>query len=130
MYLFVVIAFVSGILIGGGVQFFPILKLRKKIRQVEGNLESDQLVKETLRRENIHAFQMKESIESVLTQKLKDAEAMIKMMEEDILLLQKNNEETEALLQISQPELHALKIKLIEANNTIARMKSPINAIK
>ena len=130
MYLFVVIAFVSGILIGWGVQFFPILKLRKKIRQVEGNLESDQLVKETLRRENIHAFQMKESIESVLTQKLKDAEAMIKMMEEDILLLQKNNEETEALLQISQPELHALKIKLIEANNTIARMKSPINAIK
>jgi len=127
MYLFVVIAFISGILIGWGVQFFPILKLRKKIRQVEGNLESDQLVKETLRRENIHAFQMKESIESVLTQKLKDAEAMIKMMEEDVLLLQKNNEETEALLQISQPELHALKIKLIEANNTIARMKSPIN---
>jgi hypothetical protein len=42
------------------------------------------------------------------------------------LLLQKSNEQTEALLQAGQPEVHALKIQLIEAQNTIARYKAQL----
>jgi hypothetical protein len=47
-------------------------------------------------------------------------------MDEDILLLQKSNEETERQLASSQPELHNLKLKMIEAQNVIARYKSQL----
>jgi hypothetical protein len=46
-----------------------------------------------------------------------------KRLDEDILLLQKSNEETEALLEAGQPVIHALKLQLIAANNYIARNK-------
>ena len=46
------------------------------------------------------------------------------MLDQDILLLQKSNEETEALLQEGLPAIHELKLKLIEAHNTIARFKA------
>ena len=45
-------------------------------------------------------------------------------MDGDILLLQKSNEETEALLAEGEPALHEMKLKLIEATNTIARYKA------
>ena len=81
-------------------------------------------MKETLQKENLQVYQMKEAAEFELTRKLKQAEELNKVMDEDILLLQKSNEYTEALLQSREPALHALKVKLIEANNTIARYKS------
>jgi len=81
-------------------------------------------MKETLQKENLQVYQMKEAAEFELTKKLKQVEELNKVMDEDILLLQKSNEYTEALLQSKEPALHALKVKLIEANNTIARYKS------
>ncbi len=95
-----------------------------------GMLESDKLIKETLRKENAMAFQLKETAELELSAKLKEAQTTIKMMDQDILLLQKSNEETEALLKITQPEVHQLKIKLIEANNTILRYKAKYGVLK
>jgi hypothetical protein len=47
-------------------------------------------------------------------------------MDSDILLLQKSNEETEALFKAGEPVIHSLKLKLIEANNTIARYKAQL----
>lgn len=97
---------------------------------MEGLLESEKLIKETLRKENAMAFQMKESVEAELGKKLVETEAALKMMDEDILLLQKSNEETEALFKITQPEIHALKLKLIEASNTISRLKAQVSEKK
>ena len=91
-------------------------------------MESEKLIKETLRKESALAFQMKESIESELGQKLKEAQKQIKIMDEDILLMQKSNEETEELLKLTQPEIYNLKIKLIEATNTISRLKGQLNS--
>ena len=51
---------------------------------------------------------------------LQAAQEAINLMNNDILLLQKNNEETEALLKAGNPEIHNLKLQLIEANNAIA----------
>ena len=62
--------------------------------------------------------------EAIAILKLKQAEDLIKIMDGDILLLQKSNEETEALLAKGEPAVHELKLKLIEANNVIARYKS------
>jgi hypothetical protein len=47
-------------------------------------------------------------------------------MDNDILLLQQSNEETEELLKSGKPELHNIKLQLLEANNTIARYKSQL----
>jgi peptidoglycan hydrolase CwlO-like protein len=95
-----------------------------------GILESEKLIKETLRKENAMAFQLKETAVLELSTKLKEAQSVIKMMDEDLLLLQKSNEETEGLLKASQPEVHQLKIKLIDANNTILRYKAKYGALK
>jgi hypothetical protein len=47
-------------------------------------------------------------------------------MDEDILLLQKSNEMNEAEFRASQPEIYDLKMKLIEAQNTISRLKGQL----
>ena len=105
-------------------------KLKKNQKSTEGLLESEKLIKETLRKESAMAFKLKESIEAELGRKLEEAHLIIKTMDENIILLQKSNEETEDLLKITQPEIHALKLKLIEANNTISRLKSQLTEKK
>jgi peptidoglycan hydrolase CwlO-like protein len=105
---------------------FAAKKMFRKIKSLEGLLESEKLVKETLRKENALAFNLKESVESELGLKLKDAQSTIKSMDEDILLLQKSNEINEAEFKASQPEIYDLKMKLIEAQNTISRLKGQL----
>ena len=51
-----------------------------------------------------------------------------KRLEENVFILQKSNEETEALLKTGEPELYNIKIRLIEANNKIARYKGQIKS--
>ncbi|RYY47539.1 MAG: hypothetical protein EOO06_12365 [Chitinophagaceae bacterium] len=118
-----VAAFVVGVILGALIIYFKLGKLQKSLRSTDGFLESERLKKETLQKELNTVYQAKETIELTLTQRLKEAAILNKRMDEDILLLQKSNEETEALLKAGQPELHALKLQLIEANNSIARLK-------
>jgi peptidoglycan hydrolase CwlO-like protein len=105
---------------------FAAKKMFRKIKSLEGLLESERLVKETLRKENALAFNLKESVESELGSKLKDAQSTIKSMDEDILLLQKSNEMNEAEFKTFQPEIYDLKMKLLEAQNTISRLKGQL----
>lgn len=105
---------------------FGAKKMYRKIKSLEGLLESERLVKETLRKENALAFNLKESVENDLGLKLKEANAAIKSMDEDILLLQKSNEMNEAEFKSSQPEIYDLKMKLLEAQNTISRLKGQL----
>ena len=98
--------------------------MTKLQKSTDGYLESEKLMKETLQKENAMVHQMKQTIELEYTRKLKDARELNKMLDQDILLLQKSNEETEALLKAGQPAMHELKLKLIEAYNNIARYKA------
>lgn len=121
-------AFVAGIMLGAIIIYIRLGKLQKQLRSSDGFLESEKLKKETLQKELNTVYQAKETIELTLKQRLKEAAMINKRMDEDILLLQRSNEETEALLKAGQPELHALKLQLIEANNTIARLKGLLAA--
>jgi len=120
----------SAFLIGFGVAWIlktmEIQKLKRSENSLNGLLESERLVKESLRKESALAFQLKETIEGDLGRKLKEAEHVIKEMDRDILLLQKSNEETEMMFKKLDPEVYDIKIKLLEANNTIARLKGQI----
>lgn len=80
-------------------------------------------MKETLQKENSLLYQSKQSTENDFLKKQHEALSIIQMQEQDILLLQRSNEETEALMQAGLPGLNDLKLKLLEANNTIARIK-------
>ncbi len=100
--------------------------MSKQQKSTEGYLESEKLMKETLQKENALVHQMKQVVELECAKKLKDAQALNRLLDQDILLLQKSNEETEALLKEGQPALHDLKLKLIEAQNTIARYKAQL----
>ena len=123
-YIYILIGFVAGFIIAWIIQLIAIIKLKKEIKSAKGLLESEKLIKENAQKENNYLLKSADS--SILTTKakLKQAEDIIKIMDGDILLLQKSNEETEALLAKGEPAVHELKLKLIEANNVIARYKS------
>ena len=125
-YIIAGLAFIAGFLIAWIIRTISLFKLSRLKKSTDGYLESEKLMKETLQKENMQLHQMKEVAELEFSRKLKQAEDLNKMMDENILLLQKSNEYTEALLEAGEPALHALKVKLIEANNTIARYKSQL----
>lgn len=121
--IYLAVAFVVGLLVGLLILYIKLAQANKKLKSNAGFLESEKLIKETLQKELKSVYQAKENIEQTLKQRLREAAAINKRMDEDILLLQKSNDETEALLQAGQPELHSIKLQLIEAHNNIARLK-------
>ena len=118
------IAFLAGFLIAWVIRSITLAKMTKLQKSTAGYLESEKLMKETLQKEIAAVHQMKQVIELDYAKRLKDSQDLNRMLDESILLLQKSNEETEALMKQGQPALHDLKLKLIEANNTIARIKA------
>jgi hypothetical protein len=126
LLIYISAAFIIGFGVAWILKTMEIQKLKRSENSLNGLLESERLVKETLRKESALAFQLKETIEADLGRKLKEAERVIKEMDRDILLLQKSNEETELLFKKLDPEMYDIKIKLLEANNTIARLKGQI----
>lgn len=124
IYIYTGIAFIIGFLIAWIIQTRVLIKIKKALKSTQGYLESETLKKETLQKENVQIHQIKQVVEMECTKKLEKAQALNKILDSDILLLQKSNEETEALLFSGEPALHSLKLQLIEANNTIARYKA------
>lgn len=124
IYIFAGLAFIIGLAIAWIIRTIALAKIKKLLKSTQGYLESETLKKETLQKENIQLHQIKQVAELECVKKLDQARKLNKMLDADILLLQKSNEETEALLEAGQPALHALKLQLIEANNTIARYKA------
>jgi hypothetical protein len=129
-YLYIGAAFITGFIAAWIIQTIALAKISKLQKGTEGYLESERLMKETLQKENMMVHQMKQTIEMEYSKKLKETQDLVRMLDENILLLQKSNEETEALLKEGEPALYELKLKLIEANNTIARMKGSQLEIK
>lgn len=116
--------FLAGFLIAFIIQAIRLAGVKKELKSAQGYLESERLMKENFKKENNTLYQLRQANEMDLIKKLQEANDLNKRMDEDILLLQKSNEETEQLLKAGLPEVHVLKLKLIEAQNTIARFKA------
>ena len=123
-YIYLSSAFAGGFIIAWLIRTLRIAKLKKEHNSIMGLLESERLMKETAQKENTFLLRSSDSALTTVQEKLKKAEAIIHNMDTDILLLQKSNEETESLLAKGEPALYEMKMKLIEANNAIARYKS------
>ena len=121
--IYIIVAFITGACIAWVISMIKLSKERRELKSTSGFLESEKRIKETLQKELAVVHQRKMAAELDLSQKLKAAEKTIQQMDADIILMQKNYEETEALLEAKQPEVHAIKLELIEAKNTIARLK-------
>jgi hypothetical protein len=124
--IYILLAFIGGFGIAWLVQQNRLSKQQRELKSTSGFLESERLMKETVQKELAIVHQHKMTLELDLTQKLKTAEKLVRQMDSDILLMQKSYEETEALLLSKHPEVHSLKLQLIEAQNTIARLKARI----
>ena len=124
IYIYLALAFITGFVIAWILRTLSIAKTNKALKSTQGYLESALLKKETLQKENIQVHQLKQVVEMDCHKRLEQANHLNNVLDSDILLLQKSNEETEALLQEGQPALHALKLQLLDAQNTIARYKS------
>lgn len=120
------IAFIIGFAMAWILRTITVAKFKKSANSASGYLERERLIKETAQKESAHTHTAKEIAQMEFEKKLKAAQHTIKQMDTDILLLQKSNEETEALLKAGKPELHAIKLQLIEANNAIARYKAQV----
>ncbi|MEN9569366.1 MAG: hypothetical protein RL172_597 [Bacteroidota bacterium] len=124
--IYIVLAFLGGFGLAWVIGFTQQQKVRKALKSAQGYLESEKLMKETLQKELAVVHQSKMAGELDFAQKLQNADKIIRQMDSDILLMQKSYEETEALLEAKQPEVHALKLQLIEAQNSIARYKAQL----
>ena len=129
LLIYLLIGFLVGFITAWVLRSAALQKIKKSQKSLDGLLESERLVKETLRKESALAFQLKETVEADLGRKLNEAQMVIKHMDQDILLLQKSNEESEALFKAGEPELYNLKLKLIEANNNISRLKAQLQQL-
>ena len=123
LYIYLCSAFAGGFIIAWLARTLRIAKLKKEYKSIMGLLESERLMKETAQKENTFLLRSSDSALITVQEKLIKAETIIRNMDADILLLQKNNEETESLMAKGEPALYEMKMKLIEANNTIARYK-------
>ncbi len=102
-------------------------KIKKDYKSASGFLESEKLKKEKLQKEIQALLVIKSQTEADLAGKIHQLKNEVETMDYDIILLQKNNEDTEALLKAGDPIVYDLKLKLIEANNTISRLKGELN---
>ena len=117
-------AFSGGFALAWIIRTFKIARIKKSLKSTQGYLESEILKKETLQKENVEVYQKKQISELDCTKKISQVQELNKILDNDILLLQKSNEETEALLQAGQPEIYSLKLQLLEAQNIVARFKA------
>jgi biopolymer transport protein ExbB/TolQ len=124
--IYIIVAFITGLILAWAIVYSKLIKVRKELKSTQGFLESEKLMKETVQKELAVTHQNKMAAELDLSIKLQEAEKMMQQMDSDILLLQKSNEETEALLEAKQPEVHAIKLQLIEAQNIAARYKAQL----
>ena len=125
-YIYAGIGLVIGFSAAWIVHILQLSKVKRAQKSLQGFLETERLIKERFQKDNSWLHEIKESAQAEYEQKIQALNRVIATMDEDILLLQKSNEETEELLRATNPMVHSLKIKLIEAHNTIARYKAQV----
>ncbi|MFN0081769.1 MAG: hypothetical protein ACKVOM_04560, partial [Ferruginibacter sp.] len=91
-YIYIIIGFAGGFLIAWIIQLISIQKVKKENKSIKGLLESEKLMKENTQKENQHLLQSADAALLITKTKLKAAEDLIKVMDIDILLMQKSNE--------------------------------------
>jgi hypothetical protein len=123
IYIYIFVAFVAGFVLAWLAYASKVKNLEKDLKSTQGLLESETLKKETAQKENKFLIQSSDAALLHTKEQLQRSKETIRILDTDILLLQKSNEETEELLAKGEAAIPELKLKLIEAQNTISRLK-------
>jgi hypothetical protein len=123
IYIYIFVAFVAGFVLAWLFYASKVKNLEKELKSTQGLLESETLKKETAQKENKFLIQSSDAALLHTKEQLQRSKETIRILDTDILLLQKSNEETEELLAKGEAAIPELKLKLIEAQNTISRLK-------
>jgi hypothetical protein len=123
IYIYIFVAFVAGFVLAWFFYASKVKNLEKELKSTQGLLESETLKKETAQKENKFLIQSSDAALLHTKELLQRSKETIRILDTDILLLQKSNEETEELLAKGEAAIPELKLKLIEAQNTISRLK-------
>lgn len=118
------LAGVSGLLLGILVVVVVWVKMRNRIRDLEAVLEKGQAQSATSKNLWEKAEEKLNQENRVLIAKVYQLESEKEHLITDNSDLKLRNLELDQLLKEGQPVIHSLKMKLIEANNTIVRYKA------
>ena len=92
LFIYIISAFLIGFGLAWGIHLIQLGKIKRAQNSLAGFLESEKLIKERLQKENSWVHEIKEAAQTEYELKILELQAAIKTMDEDILLLQKNNE--------------------------------------
>jgi len=120
------LALILGVVVGWILRSIGYRSLKDKASILGAQLLQNQQQSEILKNELASSENSyKELHESYDINRVKANEDNV-VLQEELLQLTAKLAETDALLLSGQPVVHALKLKLIEANNTIVRYKSKL----
>ncbi|MEO6556074.1 MAG: hypothetical protein ABIN92_01055 [Ferruginibacter sp.] len=121
--MYIAIAFLSGGIIAWLLRSISLSSAIKKNMQLNEQRAEDKLLMEKLQTE--HSALQHEKIHDLesFSKRYKELESVNASLQHQVAILTNKFDESDALLKAGQPVIHSLKLKLIEANNTIARYK-------
>lgn len=127
--LYIIIAAIGGLVTGGLVALFFKLRASRKEQALEGDLDNRKVQLHELKSkllEEASQFELARKNFETKTQLLEKEKQELK---QEVGELKQKNMELDQLLKEGQPVIHSLKLKLIEANNSIARYKGKFGSL-
>ncbi len=122
-YILAAVSFAVGLSIAGAMLFIFKMKMKAQVKRLQGLLEYESLLKETLKKEQETMLQHGMDKEAALQKKWMNSEQARKILEAELAKWQTMHREATQKTASIQEEMQTLKLKLIEAQNTIVRNK-------
>lgn len=123
-YLLAGVSFATGFSVAGAILFVIKIKMKVQIKRLQGILEYESLLKETLKKEQETLLQHGMDREGAMQKKCRESEMARDELKVEVARWQTEQKETAQKAKSLQEDMQALKLKLIEAQNTIVRIKA------
>lgn len=122
-YLLAGVSFATGFSVAGVMLLVVKMKMKVQLKRLQGLLEYESLLKETLKKEQETLLQHGMDMEGVMQKKWRESEMAKEELKVEVAKWQTVQNETAQKAKSLQEDMQALKLKLIEAQNTIVRIK-------
>lgn len=127
--LYIIIAALGGLVTGGFFALLQKLKTSKKEEVLTGELDGKKIQLHELKSKLAEEESQFELARKNFETKSQQLEKEKHDLKQEVSELKQKNMELDQLLKEGQPVIHSLKLKLIEANNNIARYKGKYGSL-
>ena len=122
-YLLAGVSFATGFSVAGAMLLIVKVKMKVQFKRLQGLLEYESLLKETLKKEQETLLQHGMDREGAMQKKWRESEMAKEELRVEVAKWETVQKETAQKTKSLQEDMQALKLKLIEAQNTIVRIK-------